>query len=469
MKNLLFSCIVLFSFLSSNAQTPCDGGMAGSYPCNGYDLQSFLSLDDLTATRGNDSWGWTDPDDGKEYAIMGVNNGTVFVDISNPINPIYLGKLPTYTSNSTWRDIKVFSNHAFIVSEASGHGMQIFDLTRLRLVINPPETFTEDAHYTGFGGSHNIVINEDTGFAYSVGDNTFSGGAHFVDISNPVNPVAAGGHAADGYTHDAQVVIYQGPDSDYTGREIFVGCNEDKVVVVDVTDKNNPQNISTVTYSNNSYTHQGWFTEDQRFFIVGDESDEINFGFNTKTIILDLNDLDNPTHFFDYSGATLATDHNGYVKENKFYLANNAAGMRVLDLSGIENGTLSEIGFFDTRPINNNAGYEGIWSLYPYFESGNILLSDREGLFIVKESLLSVKDNFQSEFSVYPNPSTNFITIDSFNKTIITIAIYGVSGKLLHSEINLSSESKTVDISSFSKGIYFIVVNNKFTKKIVKE
>ncbi len=467
MKEINLSITLFFISIILLAQTPCENGMAGSYPCNGYDLQSFLSLSDLGATRGNDSWGWTDPDDGKEYAIMGVNNGTVFVDISNPTNPVYLGKLPTYTNTSIWRDIKVYNNHAFIVSEASGHGMQIFDLTRLRNVTNPPETFAEDAHYNGFSGSHNIVINEATGFAYSVGDNTYSGGAHFIDISDPVNPVAAGGYSADGYTHDAQVVIYNGPDTDYIGREIFVGCNEDKVVIVDVTDKNNPQHISEVTYLNYSYTHQGWFTENQRFFIVGDESDEINFGFNTKTIVLDFTDLDNPIHFFDYSGATTATDHNGYVVENKFYLANNAAGMRVLDLSEIENGSLSEIGFFDTRPVNDFAGYEGIWSLYPYFESGNILLSDREGLYIVKEPILSTNDFLKSEFSIFPNPANNSITINSSTYPITNIEIYDMSGKLLFTEENITAESKTINISSLSKGVYLLKINNEITKKLV--
>ena len=469
MKKHMLSFSVLFSTLFSFAQIPCEGGMAGAYPCNGYDLQSFLSLDDLDATRGNDSWGWTDPQDGKEYAIMGVNNGTVFVDMSDPINPIYLGKLPTSTDNSIWRDIKVYSNHAFIVSEASGHGMQIFDLTRLRNVANPPETFTEDTHYSGFGNSHNIVINEETGYAYSVGDNTFSGGAHFIDISDPINPVGVGGYSTDGYSHDAQVVIYNGPDTDYTDREIFVGCNEDKVVIVDVTDKDNPQHISQISYTNNSYTHQGWFTEDQRFFIVGDESDEINFGFNTKTIVLDLNDLDNPVHSFDYSGATAATDHNGYVVENKFYLANNAAGMRVLDLSEIENGSLSEIGFFDTRPINDFAGYEGIWSLYPYFESGNILLSDREGLFIIKDPLLALNDFSQSEFEMFPNPTSNFITINSTTNPITDFAIYDMQGKILFLEENLVTESKIINISDLSKGIYLLKINNEITKKLIKE
>ena len=469
MKYLLFIISIFLINQNSIAQTPCENGMAGDYPCNGYDLQSFISLAELDTDRGNDSWGWTDPDNGDEYAIMGVKNGTVFIDISDPINPIYLGKLPTHTDNSTWRDIKVYQNYAFIVSEASNHGMQVFDLTRLRNVSNAPETFTEDAHYDGFGSSHNLVINEETGYAYSVGDNTYSGGAHFIDISDPLNPIAAGGYSDDGYTHDAQVVIYNGPDIDYTGREIYIGSNEDKVVIVDLTDKNNPQHISSVTYSNFSYTHQGWITEDFKYYILGDESDEINFGFNTKTIVLDLTDLDNPIHSFDYSGPTLATDHNGYVNGNLFYLANNAAGLRVIDISDISNGEMTEIGFFDSHPLNDFAGYEGIWSNYPYFESGNIVISDREGFLVVKSSTLAIEDNSISNFNIYPNPTNNVIHINAIQFPIKNIKIYDLGGKLLKSKNYNSEINIKTNISNFSNGIYILKLNNEFITKIIKQ
>ncbi|MCH9659523.1 MAG: choice-of-anchor B family protein [Bacteroidetes bacterium] len=392
MKNLLLLSFA-FAIQFAVAQTPCSGGSAGSYPCNGYDLQSRVTLGDMGASAGNDSWGWTDPQDGKEYAIMGVNNGTAFIDISDPVNPVYLGKLPTHTTSSSWRDVKTYNNHAFVVSEAGGHGMQVFDLTRLRNVANPPETFTEDAHYGGFGSAHNIVINEDTGYAYPVGASAFNGGPIFINIQNPLNPQAEGGYGTDAYSHDAQVVTYTGPDSDYTGREIMIGSNADEVVIVDITDKANPVNISSISYSNVGYTHQGWFTEDHRYFILGDETDELNNGFNTKTIVFDFNDLDNPQLHFNYSGPTAAIDHNGYVVGNKYYLANYRAGIRVIDISDIANGNIVEEGFFDTYPNNNTANFDGAWSVYPYFGSGNIVISDiNRGLFVVKTAEIDNTD-----------------------------------------------------------------------------
>ena len=379
------------------ATWPCENGMADVYPCNGYDLMSYLSLQDLTpegvnngSIAGNDSWGWTDPTTNKEYALVGLNSHAAFVDISEPSLPVLLGVLPTATVNSSWRDIKVYQNHAFIVSEASGHGMQVFDLTRLRNVITPPETFTADTHFTDFGKAHNIFINETSGYAYVVGtsrNGPFFGGALFINIQNPTLPVSEGGFAAGGYSHDVQVINYFGPDADYNGKEILVGSNENEIVIADVTNKANPITISTIAYSNIGYTHQGWFTEDLNHFIVGDELDERDFGNNTRTLVFDLSDLDNPVYDFDYLGPTSAIDHNGYVNGNNYFLANYRAGVRILDLSQIASNIITEIGFFDTYPENDNAAFDGVWNVYPFFQSENIVISDIDrGLFIVRRS-----------------------------------------------------------------------------------
>ena len=392
MRNLLL-IFALATFQISMAQSPCTAGFAGPFPCNGYDLQSTLTLNELNAGGGNDSWGWTDPLDGKEYALVGLDNGTAFIDISDPVNPVYLGKLPTHTSSSSWRDVKTYNNYAFVVSEAGGHGMQVFDLTKLRSVASPPETFTEDAHYDGFGSAHNIVINEDSGYAYGVGTSSFNGGPHFVNIQDPLNPVSEGGYSMDAYSHDAQVVIYNGPDGDYTGSEILIGSNEDELVIVDITDKANPQNISTISYTDVGYTHQGWFTEDQTYFIVGDETDELGVGFNTRTLVFDLTDLDNPQFHFSHFGATAAIDHNGYVKGDKYFLANYSAGLRVFDLSNIAGGTIVEEAFFDSHVSSNNANFNGAWNVYPYFASGNIVISDiNRGFVLTKSSSVDVTD-----------------------------------------------------------------------------
>lgn len=411
-KSLFLLLLIVLSCSKDNIDTPtlqedtlgplakCENGFAGIYPCNGYDLIAQISLADLNLSNtpvdnlsGNDSWGWTDPTTNKEYALVGLNSGTSFIDISNPLEPIVLGFLPTATVNRDWRDVKIYNNHAFIVSEAANHGMQVFDLTNLRNVANSPQTFSAATTLTDFGNAHNIVINEDSGFAYVVGSSQFNGGPLFINIQNPTNPIVEGGYSDGGYSHDAQVIIYNGPDADYTGKEIMVSSNGERlgtneVVIVDVTDKSNPVGISKITYLNEAYTHQGWFTEDQRYFIVGDELDEVDGKVDkTRILIFDLLDLDNPVLSSEYFGPTDAIDHNGYVKGNTYYYASYTAGVRMIDITDIANKNLNEIAFFDTFPENNNTSFNGAWNVYPYFESGVIIVSDIEkGLFLIKKS-----------------------------------------------------------------------------------
>lgn len=410
MKKVLFTCILIAvvfscsngddaSSVNDNASmtddervgfVPCENGMAGAYPCDGYDLLGRISLEDFGSDSGNDIWGWTDTATGKEYALMGLDDGSAFVDITDTENLVYLGKLPTATSSSNWRDIKVYQDYAYIVAESNGHGVQVFDLKKLRDVSNIPKVFSADNRYTDIGNAHNIVINEETGFAYPLGtdrNDQFNGGVHFLDLQNPETPILAGGWGVNGYTHDAQVINYTGPDADYNGSEIFVGANESQVVVVDISQKNAPVAISTLGYPFIGYTHQGWFTEDQRYFILGDELDEINSGFRSRTLIFDVTDLDNPVLHDTYLGPTSAIDHNGYVLGEEFFLANYTAGVRVLDISGITDRSISETGFFDTFPANDNTQFDGVWSIYPFFESGKIVISDiNRGLFVIKKS-----------------------------------------------------------------------------------
>jgi choice-of-anchor B domain-containing protein len=383
--SFLFATLTL-AFSSLSAQTPCVNGMAAGYPCSNVDLLSFTAGSALGGGDMNDIWGWTDPVYGTEYVLLGRTSGTAFVDISDPVNPLYLGNLPASGSNSLWRDIKVDGNYAYIVSEASGHGMQIFDLTKLRNVINPPATFTEDAHYSGWGNAHNIVINEASDRAYGVGTNTSSGGLHIVDISDPLNPVIMGDFAGDGYTHDAQVVNYIGPDAAYAGSEIAFACNENSVTVIDVTDPTDAIQLSRTTY-NSQYTHQGWLTEDHKYFLSNDELDENYTGVNTTTFIWDVQDLNAPFLLGTFVSTTPAIDHNLYVKDNFCYQSNYRAGLRITNLDNIASGMLTEVGYFDVYPSSDAAGFNGTWSNYPYFASGVVAVSHiEEGLFLLSLS-----------------------------------------------------------------------------------
>ena len=369
----------------------CENGFAGIYPCKGYDLLSRIPLEYFESVEGNDSWGWTDSFDGKEYALMGLDDGTAFVDISDPEVPLYLGKLPSATVNSSWRDIKVYEDYAFIVSEAPGHGLQVFDLSKLRSV-KTQQTFDSDLNFNEFGNAHNIAINKESGFAYVLGSKLFDGGPAFIDINSPLNPSIVGGYSFSSYTHDAQVVKYHGPDTRFKEKEILFGSNSiggenNQLIILDVTDKKKPELISSIEYSNAGYTHQGWISDDHKYFFLGDELDELKIGHRTKTRVFDIQNLENPIIHNTYYGQTASIDHNLYVKGSKIYMANYTSGMRVVDFINISDNDFREEGYFDTYPSDNSTNFFGAWNVYPFFSSGVILISDiNYGLFIVKSS-----------------------------------------------------------------------------------
>ena len=374
---------------------PCQNGFAGIYPCHNVDLQSYMPLSAIGGgDSANDIWGWTDPLTGKEYAIIGKTNGTAFVDISNAANPRYLGDLPTATIPSPWREMKTYQNYVLIVSEASFHGMQVFDLTQLRSVGAAPVTFSATALYGGFSNCHNIVVDETSGFAYCVGSNTCSGGPHMIDMHDPTHPTFAGCFSADGYTHDAQCVMYAGPHAAYAGHEICLNSNEDTLTIVDVTTKSAPVMLSRTGYAGRGYTHQGWLTNDQAYFLLDDEFDERNFAHNTWTYVWDVSDLAAPVLLGHYTGASTAIDHNQYTRllpsGEYTFQANYRSGLRVLRIDNPATVALHEVAFFDVYPGDDSPGFNGAWGNYHFFPSGNVVISGIEqGLFVVRPNLVA--------------------------------------------------------------------------------
>lgn len=374
--------------LESLSGVPCVDGDAAGYPCNNVDLEAFVPLADMDGVFANSIWGWTDPETDREYALVGQSNGTAFVDITDPRAPVFLGLLPTHTEDSSWRDIKTYRDHAFIGSEAYGHGLQVFDLTQLRSVTDPPVVFGETAHYGLYGYSHTTALNEATGFVYAVGSDTCGGGSHIVDVRTPTAPSFAGCVADDGYTHETQCVVYAGPDATYRGREICFNYNEIAVTIVDVTDKSAPLQLSRTTYDTAGYVHQGWLTEDHAFMLLDDEFDECFFGFNQTTYVWDVADLDSPILMSNFVGPTTSIDHNQYVKGFFAYQANYRSGLSILDLCCIATGELHQVAYFDIYPDDDYPDFNGAWGVYPYFASGVVIVSGMEqGLFVLRPSL----------------------------------------------------------------------------------
>lgn len=379
----------------------CRNGKALNYPCRGFELLSITPPDKtgFGNSIASDMWAWVDPKTQKEYALLCFNHGLSVIDVSDPLYPMPIAYMnSTGNTHKIWHDVKTYKNHAFVVSEGTDHGMQVLDLTRLRDIQkdmvfgDKPVEIQPDTLYSEFGTAHNIAINEESGYAYGVGTKTCKGGLHFVNIQEPKSPVFEGCFSADNFTHDAQIITYNGPDTDYLGQEITFAYNEDTLTIVDVTDKADPVIVSRTSYNNSGYTHQGWTFDNHQYLLLNDELDEMegkNDGF-AATFVWDISSLENPFQTSVFKSPTKAIDHNLYITEDGLaYCSNYASGLRILNTKNVnrESDTwdLEEVAYFDVDPTTEGVIFGGTWSNYPYLPSGNILVSAFEkGLVVLK-------------------------------------------------------------------------------------
>jgi choice-of-anchor B domain-containing protein len=393
--------------ITSKVEGPaaCENGLAASYECHNIDLQSHIPLNEFSSvpTSANDIWGFVDLNNQKEYAIMGLRNATVIVDVSDPTAPIEVSSISG--TASTWRDIKVyqyFDNstskykaYAYVTTEAS-QGMQILDLSAL------PNQVTLAATISEFSTAHNVYLTNInyadgtalpglTPYIYVEGSNKGGGAFRVFNLTDPVNPsLETAAPAGTGYVHDATSLVITDSRTSTCANghnpcELFIDFNERTVDIWDMTDLTAPAMLSSTGYTGANYTHSGWWSEDKMSIFIQDELDERNLGLNTTLRALDISDLANPQIVGTYTGQTAAIDHNGFTLGNYYYMSNYRRGLSVIDVSDPTN--MKDVALFDTFsvPEENTANFNGAWGTYPYLPSGNILISDIEyGLFVVK-------------------------------------------------------------------------------------
>lgn len=364
-----------------------DDEPAEAFAASNTELLAWLPLNSFPNDNaaGNDCWGYVSPS-GREYAIMGLEKGFGFVEITTPDAPVIVGYVEG--PSSVWHDIKVVGHYAYGVSEG-GAGVQIVDLSN---IDNGEVKHVKNKSQVGHSTTHNIAANTDSGYLYLCGANFANGGLVAMSIEDPENPTIVGAWS-DMYVHDAQIVSYT--EGKYAGREIAFcasgfgnGSGDTGLRIVDVTDKNNMHTIGSGFWENDQYSHQCWLTEDKQHLYVNDELDEESYGYTTRTRIFDVSDLDNPVFVGNFTSGVDAIDHNLYVKDGLVFEANYRSGLRVFDASKPAEPT--PIAYFDSYPANDKAEFNGAWSVYPFFPSGTVILSDIErGLFVLKVDALS--------------------------------------------------------------------------------
>lgn len=366
-----------------------------AYASKGITLLGQISLQDFGDTRASDMWGYVSPS-GREYALIGLQNSFSFVEVTDPSNPVIVAQI--MGPESCWRDIKVYREYAYGVADSTGEGIYIYDLTG---IDDGVVTLATISTVDNFRDSHNIAINPDSGFAYPCISNItpFGAGLVALDLKDPLNPQVAGLWLVSSPgiidVHDALIVNYT--EGVYAGREVaFVFAEQDALWIVDVTDKSNMFTLSSFRYDTVAYCHQGWLSEDRRYLFVDDELDEIDeLVPTTTTYVFDVQDLEKPELVRTFTTGLTSSDHNLMVRGALLYEANYSSGLRVFNISDIDN--ITEVGFFDTYPENDDvgAGGDGVgaWQVYTAMPSGIVMVSDRSrGLFIFDTSELECGD-----------------------------------------------------------------------------
>lgn len=406
-KSVQFNSLTLM--LESQQATNCIDGNAAGFACQNISLLAHIPRSQFPSSpsSANDIWGHYDLNTGKEYAIIGLNNGISVVDVTSPEAPVIIG---TINGQSTsWRDIKVFQYfdgdgnrwraYAYATADNVSEGVTIIDLSGLpnSIVLVQKQTIDASAHNVYISNvdySLNIAQPNTEPLLHITGSNRSSGAFRSYTLLNPENltlsyePVAS--HSSD-YTHDASSVLINDSraqsectNATANGCNVLLDFNESTLRLWDHSKQQEVVALSNTGYPMAEYTHSGWWTEDKQYVLVHDERDEQVHGINTTLNIFDISSLKRPVLVGTWRGPTRAIDHNGFVRGNHYFMSNYERGLTVLDISQAANP--QQIGFFDTYPVSNNAAFNGAWGVYPFLPSGNILVSDiNSGLFILRD------------------------------------------------------------------------------------
>jgi choice-of-anchor B domain-containing protein len=376
----------------------CVDGMADGHPCKGIDRIAQIPLGAFSSRPGaaNDIWGFSDLNDGREYIILGLQNGTAVIDVTDPSTPTEVGTIAGQPT--IWRDVKVYQfrdetagrwkAYAYVTADDQSpvnHGIQIVDLTNLPNSISLSATvdivdIAHNVYISNVDYSTGVAVSGLQPFVYILGSDFSPGssrGAYFVlDVTNPITPfIVQTPPVGSTYTHDATTLIITDERADVCKAnpcEILIDYSEDAVDIWDLTVKGNAHILGSVSYENVSYIHSGWWTDDKRYVLIQDELDEVDppdgHSLNTTVRVLDIGDLTKPKLVATWTGPTRAIDHNGFTLRNEYYMSNYRRGLVVLDISNPAAPAAEEKLRFDTyiEDPRDTAEFNGAWGTYPY-------------------------------------------------------------------------------------------------------
>jgi choice-of-anchor B domain-containing protein len=397
------------------ASVTCVQGSAGQFPCRNVDFLAQIPLNSFSSQPSSAAnlWGFVDLNDHREYAVIGLRNGTAIVDVTDAANPREVATVPG--NGSTWREVKIYQYrdaaanryraYAYISTEAPGSGLQVLDLSGLPNTVSLATTLTDT------GRQHTLYVsNVDYGtnvarpgmdaFLYAAGSDQNNGAWRVYSLANPAQPqLITAAPAGTQYMHDSTSLYLTDSrasqcEPGHNPCQVLVDFNENTVDLWDVTNKTQAVRLSSTTYPSVAFTHSGWPSADQQFLFFHDELEEIQRGFHTQIYTMNLSNLRAPSIVTSYQGPTTTTDHNGYTKGNFYYVSHYRRGLVVFDATDPDQ--LREVAHLDTflAPGANSAGTDGAWGVYPFLPSGTVLISDiSNGLFVLKDNTATLANS----------------------------------------------------------------------------
>ena len=383
----------------------------------------------------NECWGIEVND--REIAIIGSTAGTHFFDITEPTNSIEVAFVAgAYTGDGViHRDYHDYQDYLYIVCDEGPSTLQIIDISNLPNSINK----VYDSNQL-FARAHNIFIDTATAKLYACASNV---AMQVYSLANPIDPLLLYSYTDVGHVHDAYV----------RNDTAYLNCGNDGFRIVDfhyldLPGGMGPTELASLTsYPDNGYNHSGWLNHDGTIYAMQDE----NHGADVK--ILDVSDLSNISVIATFNSGvdSQSMAHNGIIKDNLLYLAYYHDGLRVFDISNPSNP--SQIWMYDTYLPSDHNSYKGAWGVYPYFSSGNIVVSDmQEGLFIIECNIPNETNNINSRSYLFPNPSQNKINIVTDEANVFEL--FDLTGKKVK-HLKLNKYSTSINKGNLNDGIYF--------------